>query len=256
MKRLCLFLLVAAAALVAACAPQTYYLSLQEMRTSASGIELRGRTMAVVYLSDTDSLVQQYNAAKADQLTRRLERSYFQGQSDRVGIYCLERAPFGDYTAKDTLIRMVVETGDDVVFLLQNPSRTKAEDYEVAVLDALSGTDDVHCFAGVGNIGSEFDPEWKNVYFELYYFDSYSWIYALDDALDGDPLKAIEAWMDLAVKCRAAVKRSAACYNIALVCYLLEQNELAEKWLEQSDTIAPMDGSLALHQSLAKVKKK
>ena len=112
------------------------------------------------------------------------------------------------------------------------------------------------CFAGVGNIGSEFDPEWKNVYFELYYFDSYSWIYALDDALDGDPLKAIEAWMDLAVKCRAAVKRSAACYNIALVCYLLEQNELAEKWLEQSDTIAPMDGSLALHQSLAKVKKK
>jgi len=257
MKKRFSYLLVAAAAavlgLMAACAPQTYYLSLQEQRPSASGIDLRGRTMAVVYLSDTDSLVQGYNAVKADQLARRLERSYFGGAVDRVNIFCLERTPQGNYSAKDTLVRMIMETGDDVVFLLQNPSRTSAPDYDLSVMDALSGTDDVHKFAGIGEIGSEFDPEWKNVYFELYYFDSYPWIYALEDALDGDYVTAIDRWMTLVQKCRSAAKRSAGCYNIALCCYLLGQVTLAEQWLEQSDNIARMDGSLALHQSIAKL---
>lgn len=242
--------------LLSSCFPQTYYLSLQEQRPSASGIDLRGRTMAVVYLSDSDSLVQHYNSIKADQLARRLEKSYFYGQPDRVDLFCLERTPGGNYSAKDTLIRMVVETGDDVVFMVQNPSRTLQEDYDVSVIDALSGTDDVHCFAGVGKIGSEFDPEWKNVYFEIYYFDSYTWLYALEDALDGEWLVAMETWMTLAENCRSAVKRSAACYNIALSCYLLGKLDLAEKWLEQSDVLAPMDGTLALHQSIDKNKKK
>ena len=157
---------------------------------------------------------------------------------------------------KDTLIRLLVETGDDVVFLMQNPSRSLQEDYEVAVVDALSGSDEVHCYAGVGKIGSEFDPEWKNVYFELYYFDSYSWLYALEDALDGNWTAAMQQWMKHAENCRSAVKRSAACYNMALSCYLLGQLDLAEKWLEQSDQLSPMDGTLALHQSIDKHKKK
>ena len=105
---------------LASCAPQAFVI-MPEMRTpSKSGLNLAGKSMAVVYLTGDDSRANEFNASMADGFASRLEDDYFGGQQ-LVGLFKMDSEKGADYSAKDTLVRLVMESGKDVVFLFDLP---------------------------------------------------------------------------------------------------------------------------------------
>jgi len=105
---------------LASCAPQAFVIR-PEMRTaSKSGLNLGGKSMAVVYLTGNESRVNQFNASIADGFASRLEEDYF-GGDQVIGLFKMESEKAADYSAKDTLVRLVMESGKDVVFLFDLP---------------------------------------------------------------------------------------------------------------------------------------
>jgi hypothetical protein len=101
------------------CAPQAFVIR-PEMRTaSKSGLNLAGKTMGVVYLTSGNESADSFNASLAEGFAARLEEDYFGGHEE-IGLF---KMPYvkGDYSAKDTLIHLVMESGKDVIFLFDRP---------------------------------------------------------------------------------------------------------------------------------------
>lgn len=109
-------LTVLAALLVAAgCTPQTTTMHLQMRAPSSSGIDFSQKTMALAYQAGTpvDSLIG-LNVCSA--LARALEEEYFDGK-EVIGIY---NVPV-DTVSLDRMHDLVMDTGADVVFVLEPP---------------------------------------------------------------------------------------------------------------------------------------
>ncbi len=104
----------------------------------------------------------------------------------------------------------------------------------------------------VGNrIAKRFLSNWQTESFSYYYFDnidSEQWIGALQKVLDGNFTGAIDAWAPF-LKSGSDVQKACACYNIGLSFYLLEDLDLAARWLDMADSL---DDSLALSPGLRK----
>lgn len=247
MKRIIL-LTALAGLLLAACGPQTYTKYMQVRQPSRAGIDLTKRTMSVVYLSDPDSLTETASSRQAMFLARNLENQYFDGE-EKVALYRLDKDPAGDYTQRDTLIRMVVGTGDDVVFLVDTPEQGHQAAYNVYVLDSMSGSDEVKKFAGESRIGDEFAPDWVMVSLEVLYFEAASrWDKAMDYAEVDRWADAMKVWMEIAGDTRNNLRRAAACYDTAIASWLLGDKTLAYKWLDRADASYPLDASKSLRR--------
>ena len=124
MRRFTLTLGLAALAL-AACSPQTLTLNVDMRHPSKSGIDLSRKTMSVVYMDTADST---FSNGVASSLARSLEEDYFAGR-EAIGVYKIPE----DSVSLDLMHRLVIDTGDDVVFLLGPPSFG-----EVALSDNVS----------------------------------------------------------------------------------------------------------------------
>lgn len=247
MKRIIL-LTALAGLLVTACGPQTYTKYLQIRQPSRSGMDLSKRTMSVVYLSDADSLTESAASRQANLLAANLEKDYFEGEQ-KVAIYRLDKDPKGDYSQRDTLIRMVVGTGDDVVFLVDTPAAEQPSAYQVYVLDSMSGSDEVKKFAGTSRIGDEFVPDWYVVSLAVLYFESSNrWDKAMDYVEEDRWSEAMTVWMDIAAEAKNPVRRAAACYDTAIASWLLGQKALAIKWLDRADAFSVLDESKSLRR--------
>ena len=241
-------LLTAAVLLLSACGPQTFRVYYQVRQPSRAGLDLSKKTMSVVYLSDPDTTVSALACRQATELARTLEENYFDGKT-AVGFYELEKDPAGDYSQTDTLIRMVVGTGDDVVFLLETPDMSAPSVYQIYALDSMSGSDQVLKFAGSGTVGEEFVPNWKYVAFEVIYFESSGkWTQACGAVDDGNWDYALKLWMELAGQGKNMIRRAGACYDAAIACYLLGDKPLAYKWLDRADAACPLEESQSLRR--------
>lgn len=115
MRRFTLTLGLAALAL-AACSPQTLTLSVDMRHPSKSGIDLSRKSMSIVYMDDgtADST---FSNGVASSLARSLEEDYFAGR-EAIGVYKIPT----DSVSLDLMHRLVMDTGDDVVFLLGPPA--------------------------------------------------------------------------------------------------------------------------------------
>ena len=115
MRRFTLTLGLAALAL-AACSPQTLTMNVDMRHPSKSGIDLGRKSMSVVYMDDgtADST---FSNAVASSLARSLEEDYFGGR-EAIGVY---KIPV-DSVSLDLMHRLVIDSGDDVVFLLGPPA--------------------------------------------------------------------------------------------------------------------------------------
>lgn len=247
MKRIIL-LTALAGLLLTACGPQTYTKYMHVRQPSRSGMDLSKRTMSVVYLSDKDSLTEIASAKQANFLAANLEKNYFGGE-EKVAIYRLDKDPKGDYSQRDTLIRMVVGTGDDVVFLIDTPEQGHQAAYNVYVLDSMSGSDEVKKFAGKNRIGDEFSPEWVLVNFDVLYFEAASrWDKATDYVEEDQWEEAMKVWMEIASDSSNNLRRAAACYNTAIASWLLGEKELAIKWLDRADASYQLDSAKTLRR--------
>ncbi len=113
-------MVVAALMALVSCAPQAFVVSPEMRGPSKSGLNLAGKSIAVVYLTDGNPRGEAFNASAAVGFATRLEEDYFGG--DRVIELFSARGGEGvDYASKDSLVSLVMETGKDVVFLFDVP---------------------------------------------------------------------------------------------------------------------------------------
>ena len=101
---------------LAACSPQTLTMNVEMRHPSKSGIDLSRKTMSIVYM-DAGLADTTFSNLVASSLARSLEAEYFRGE-EAIGVY---KIPV-DTVNVDLMHRLVMDTGDDVVFLLGAPS--------------------------------------------------------------------------------------------------------------------------------------
>ena len=100
-----------------ACMPQTFTMQLELRQPSLSGMDLGGKSIAVAYVDGRDSV---FSQALATGFAETLEKDYFGGEQ-AVSIYRMPEKPGADYSVRDTLLNLVLDSGDDVVFLFDLP---------------------------------------------------------------------------------------------------------------------------------------
>lgn len=102
------------------CAPQAFVVSPEMRGPSKSGLNLAGKSMAVVYLTDGNPRDTLFNASAAGGFASRLEEDYFGGERE-VGLFTARGGDGVQYASKDSLVSLVMETGKDVVFVIDIP---------------------------------------------------------------------------------------------------------------------------------------
>lgn len=268
MKKL-LFPLLALLAL-SSCSPQVYTLVLDVRQPSQSGLDLARKSMAIVTMETPDSTFDR-NAASA--MARVLEQDYYGGE-ELVQMY---RVPAADSVSLDLMHSLIMDTEADVVFLMSSAIGMPDEKARLPLKTNLSvydsmGEDKVHRFKGsafltpkdgasdlsdeaekVGSrVATRFLSTWKTESFSLYYFDDFnssSWEKALRLAYENKFGKAIDVWTQF-VKEGSAIKRASASYNIAMAFYLLEDYEMAAKWLDMADSLENLSLSPGLRKRI------
>ncbi|MBR4756078.1 MAG: hypothetical protein IK076_03985 [Bacteroidales bacterium] len=122
MKRTSIRGIAFAAALLAlaSCAPQAFVIRPEMRGASKSGLNLNGKSIAVVYVTDDNPVHNDFSASMAGGFASRLEEDYF-GGAQAIELFKMPYEPGVDYSNKDSLVNLVMESGKDVVFLFDVP---------------------------------------------------------------------------------------------------------------------------------------
>lgn len=148
-------LLLALAAV--SCGPQLFTLPVDMRQPSGSGIELGGKSLAVVYADNGFKADSCLAGGIAEGFAQALEEEYFGGE-ERIDLFQMEKGPHADCSAKDTLVHLIMETERDVVFLLDAPvfkevnlsapalSGLAAEDSALTVTAFIQMTQDLYVY--------------------------------------------------------------------------------------------------------------
>ena len=99
------------------CGPSKYTMHLEMRYPSKAGIDLAGKNVSVVYLENGNAVQDGFNTCMAEGFASSLEKDYGTGEGS-VGVYRMQRLEGGEYSSKDTLVNLLMDTGSDVVFLL------------------------------------------------------------------------------------------------------------------------------------------
>lgn len=280
------------AALAVACGPSRHAIHVEMRHPSKSGIEFSGKTISVVHLENDNTMNNNLSEGIADGLAYALEQDYATGEGS-VGIYRMRSVPGADYSSRDTLVNLLMDTGSDVIFLVDTLSvglMTMGGASSVAApsspdslyistgnlpfrmklycFDAMNKDEKVYDFSGssvavpfaysdghqreetireravaslselgfeVGTtISASFKSQWKYEQYSVVYFDSPTWITAMEYADKYYWKDAMNIWLEL-LDTNDMLKRSCAAYNLALASYMLGDYELASLWLDRSD---------------------
>lgn len=102
---------------VLSCAPSRHAVYVEMLYPSKSGMDLAGKSVSVVYLENNDTINNRLLKGMADGFAYSLEQEYDTGEGS-VGIYSLKCSPGTVYSHKDSLINVILDTGSDILFLL------------------------------------------------------------------------------------------------------------------------------------------
>lgn len=111
-------MIIAAAAsmLLAACSPETYSIYLDVRQPSASGMDLSRKSMAIVYMDGPSKVDSLLGAMSAASFAEAMEKDYFNGE-EAIGTYVY---PSADTVTVETMRSLIMDTGEDVVFLMKS----------------------------------------------------------------------------------------------------------------------------------------
>lgn len=255
MRRL-LTLVVFCSLLVGACVPLRHAVQVEMRYPSKSGIELVGKIVSVVYVTDGDETGDTFNASMAEGFAAELEKDYGTGEGS-VCVYSIQDS--GEkYSQKDILIDLLIDTDCDVVYVFDKVGVQKIGDdmvkfsIKLYCFDGMNKEEKVFTFVGntvvnvsvediskeavmTGEIVAEsFKSQWKHEQYSIIYYENEKWYNALMKAESYDWKGAMDIWMGL-LSTNDSYKRSCAEYNIAVACYMLGDYELASEWLDLSD---------------------
>ena len=116
-----LLCIIALAAMSVACGPSRHAVHVEMRHPSKSGIELSGKAISVVHLENENIFNNKLSEGIADGLAYALEQDYGTGEGS-VGIYRMRVVPGGNYSSRDTLVNLLMDTGSDVIFLVDTLS--------------------------------------------------------------------------------------------------------------------------------------
>mgnify|MGYP003477402505 FL=1 len=116
MKRI-LFQLLSLALLAVSCGPSRHAVHVEMRYPSKSGLELSGKTLSVVYLENDNPAANLFNEGMADGFAYALEQDYGTGEGS-IGVYKMRCHQGARYASRDSLLNLIIDTGSDVVFLL------------------------------------------------------------------------------------------------------------------------------------------
>ena len=268
MKRI-IFLSLLISLILSSCAPCKHAVQMEMRYPSKSGVDLSGKIVSVVYLTDGNSIGDSFNASMAESFAAELENDYGTGEGS-VGVYSLKDNG-GMYSHKDTLVNLLMETGCDAIFVFDKLGVTKVGDEMARVniklycFDAMNKAENVYAFAGntvtstsedkvvseatrAGTtISQSFKSQWKHEQYSILYYESEKWYNALVRAEAYDWKGAMDIWMTL-LDTSDMMKRSCVEYNMSVACYMLGDYELASEWLDRSD----QDNELTLSAAMRK----
>ena len=242
--------------LVSACGPSRHAVQVEMRYPSKSGIDLFGKVVSVVYVTDGNETGDTFNSSMAEGFAVELEKDYGTGEGS-VGVYSLQDRG-GSYSQKDTLINLLMDTGCDVVFVFDKVGvqgvgeNTFKFNIKLYCFDAMNKDEKVFSFIGndVVNVASDdlskeanntgeivaetFKSQWKHEQYSIVYYENEKWYDALLRAENYDWKGAMDIWM-AQLSTNDLYKRSCAEYNIAIACYMLGDYDLATEWLDRSD---------------------
>lgn len=269
MKRTFLMALVC---LVCGCSPQAYTMLVESRNQKAGGLDISGKTVSILYLEPDNSRDSAFVVCFSDGLAQGLEAEYFKDQK-AIEVYKTMYNPDGNYVLKDTLVNLMLQTGTDVMFLVDVPQTRQARVYAYDAMGkddkvltfvkdatAVYNRDDKDMFESDAqylgyDFSKTFNLKWEEQSFTLVYFDNMdsNWTDAIFCAEDFQWQKAVDLWLT-EVDRKNEVQASCAGYNIAVGCYMLGQYELALKWLDFSDSKHPVSLSSGLRKRIAERK--
>lgn len=115
MKRILIPALVAILSAVS-CGPSKHAVHVEMRHPSKAGIEVFGKNVSVVYLENDDKTASEFCESMADGFAYALEKDM--GYPDgTIGVYRMRQQKGGDYSSKDSLFNILMDTGADIVFL-------------------------------------------------------------------------------------------------------------------------------------------
>lgn len=208
---------------------------------SRAGLSLENKLVSVVYVENDSSGSESVNGGMASAFASALEEDLGTGEGS-VAVYSTRVQPDVDYSSREELLSLLVDTDADVVFVFEMKDSNHIKLY---CYDGMDKSDQVKSYSGTiptldnvqeyGKVmANTFRSQWKTESYTFAYYDSEKWYSALDKAEAYDWKAAMEQWMTL-LNTNDPLRRSCAEYNIAVACYMLGDYELAEKWLDRSD---------------------
>ena len=242
--------------LLVSCGPSRHAIHVEMRHPSRSGLDLAGKIVSVVYVSGDNSQGNTLSEAMAESFARSLEEGYGTGEGS-VGLFCVDKS-LGDYTGRDSLVTLLMQTGSDVVFLMDVATGDKTSTSVPAkvslyCVDAMDKDEKVSHFTGTKlltasseeellaeaakagrQVASPFESQWKHEQYSIAYYDNQKWYDALMKAEQYDWKVAMDIWIEL-LSSNDMMKRASAEYNIAVACYMLGDLDLASEWLDRSD---------------------
>lgn len=115
MKRI-LIPALAAILMTVSCGPSKHAVHVEMRHPSRSGVEVFGKNVSVVYLENNDNTATAFCQSMADGFAYTLEQDM--GYPDgTIGIYRMRQQKGADYSSKDSLFNILMDTGADIVFL-------------------------------------------------------------------------------------------------------------------------------------------
>ena len=115
---------------VVSCSPQAFSMAVDMRQPSRSGLDLAGKSFAVVYLQNGDEKTGEFNANFANGFAEKLEDEYFGGHR-KVALYSIAQQEGAKYASKDTLVNLVMDLNADVIFLVDMPAFGTQESEDV-----------------------------------------------------------------------------------------------------------------------------
>ena len=245
---------VTASALVS-CSPQVYDMTMEMRYPSSSGLNLTGKTVALVYPYGLTQEEMQLTGSVAGALADKLDAAY--PESDSTQLFTVQYTDdFAKMASPDSLVNLVLKTDADVVFLFGHPSefedgyrpgsirlplwcydslggeKASVKSFTIA---ADAGTDASVSGKNIGDrIASSFVPTWREEEFGIWYRDDSAWNSALLLALDFKWDEAVKSWLSILDTEKEPYFRACLEYNIGLGCFMMGNRELALQWLNQS----------------------
>lgn len=112
---------IAAIVLAVSCGPSKHAIHVEMRHPSKAGVDIAGKNVSVVYLENDDRTATDFSESMADGFAYTLERDFGYPEGT-IAIYRMRYQQGGDYSSKDSLFNILMDTGADMVFLFDTVS--------------------------------------------------------------------------------------------------------------------------------------